>query len=347
MINRSLLKDNAKKTLNRGYWSCVLTALVLAVATGGFGGGSTGSYKVNNTSNSDGGVFGGYMYGSDLSSIMEELNIPIYLMGTLVAVMIMVFVVSFLVAIFLLQPLEVGCRKFFIDARSGDFRLGDIGEAFSSSYMNIVKIMLLRWLYTLLWTLLFIIPGIIKSYEYRMIPYILAEEPDISAEDAFARSRQMMYGSKFDAFVFDLSFLLWFILDVFTLGIAGIFYINPYYANACAELYAFIKAKAADGYSNYDRSGQSSYGPAGYGYTDPSDPYANQGNPYGNQGDPYAGQGNPYSDEGASYGENSRDDRGYYSGQTGTIGQSDASNSSGSGRVSADDAKPFNRPYGE
>ena len=62
--------------------------------------------------------------------------------------------------------------------------------------MNIVEIMFLKSLYTFLWTLLLIVPGIIKSYEYRMVPYILSENPAIDSKRAFELSKRMMDGQK-------------------------------------------------------------------------------------------------------------------------------------------------------
>ena len=101
--------------------------------------------------------------------------------------------------------------------------------------------MFFRDLYTFLWSLLFVIPGIVKGYEYRMIPYLLAEYPDMPMEDAFTISRNMMYGNKWKAFVLDLSFILWVLLSGITLGLAGIFYVDPYMAQTNAALYDAIK----------------------------------------------------------------------------------------------------------
>ena len=101
--------------------------------------------------------------------------------------------------------------------------------------------MFLRQLFTFLWSLLFVIPGIIKSYEYRMIPFILAENPDTPYKDAFEMSKKMMMGNKWDAFVLDLSFIGWFILTAITCGILGVFYVNPYKYMTDAELYVALK----------------------------------------------------------------------------------------------------------
>ena len=75
--------------------------------------------------------------------------------------------------------------------------------------------MFLMDLKTLLWLFLFIVPGVIKAYEYSMIPYLLAENPNLSASEAFSLSKQMTTGQKADLFVLDLSFLGWIILGHF------------------------------------------------------------------------------------------------------------------------------------
>ena len=101
--------------------------------------------------------------------------------------------------------------------------------------------MFFRDLYTILWTVLFIIPGIVKAYEYRMIPYILGENPNMEMSEVFAMSKQMMTGNKWKAFVLDLSFILWEILGACTLGILSIFYVGPYRCLTCAGLYQALK----------------------------------------------------------------------------------------------------------
>lgn len=116
-------------------------------------------------------------------------------------------------------------------------------SGFSRSYKNIVKIMFLKNLYIVLWSMLFVIPGIIKAYEYRMIPYILAENPDISMEEAFALSKKMMDNEKLNTFALDLSFLGWFLLGSVSLGICLIFYVTPYYNLTNTELYIVLKQK--------------------------------------------------------------------------------------------------------
>lgn len=100
--------------------------------------------------------------------------------------------------------------------------------------------MFFRDLYTFLWSLLFVIPGIVKFYEYRMIPYLLAQYPDMPMEQAFETSRRLMDGNKWKAFVLDLSFILWFLLSGITGGLVGLFYVQPYFEQTSAALYDAI-----------------------------------------------------------------------------------------------------------
>lgn len=132
-------------------------------------------------------------------------------------------------------------RKVFVDCRYGNAEWRDILYAFKNGYGHIGAVMFMKDLFTFLWTLLFIIPGIIKGYEYMMIPYLLAENPDMSRQDAFAESKRMMDGNKMDAFVLDLSFIGWFILGAITFNIVNILYTTPYMELAHAELYHTLK----------------------------------------------------------------------------------------------------------
>lgn len=91
----------------------------------------------------------------------------------------------------------------------------------------------------LLWTLLFIIPGIVASYSYAMTGYILAEDPDLTASQAIQRSKEMMRGNRWRLFCLQLSFIGWIILCLFTFGIGNLF-LNPYQTAADAAFYREI-----------------------------------------------------------------------------------------------------------
>ena len=116
----------------------------------------------------------------------------------------------------------------------------EIAYAFDHSYMNVVKTMFFKDLYVFLWTLLFVIPGVYKKYQYRMVPYIMAEHPEMNYKEALELSKNMMDGEKWHAFVLDLSFVLWHVLGMITCGILEVFYIAPYQYLTNAELYRTI-----------------------------------------------------------------------------------------------------------
>ena len=118
---------------------------------------------------------------------------------------------------------------------------GCVMDGFRGNYGRVVVTMLLRDLLIFAGTLLFVIPGIILTYSFRMVPYILAENPNVEATEALKMSREMMLGNKWNAFVLDLSFFGWILLTICTCGILGIFYVNPYIYATDAELYQAIK----------------------------------------------------------------------------------------------------------
>ena len=89
--------------------------------------------------------------------------------------------------------------------------------------------------------LLFIIPGVIKQYEYTLIPFLLAENENMTKEEVFAESRLLMKGNKWRAFVFDLSLSPWILLTGVTFGIAGYFYVCPYFDSISAAFYQAVK----------------------------------------------------------------------------------------------------------
>ena len=154
-------------------------------------------------------------------------------------------VIAILFIIFIANPILVGGKRYFIKATKSDkTKIGIIVEVFKNkNLLNISVIMFLKGIYNLLWCLT-IIGGIIKYYEYRMIPYILAENPKIKRKQAFTLSKQMMKGNKWNTFILDLSFVLWKIASIFTYGLLNILYVNPYNSATMAELYITLRKKA-------------------------------------------------------------------------------------------------------
>lgn len=125
------------------------------------------------------------------------------------------------------------------NARKEDFKIDDIFKGFDNTG-KLVLLNVLTSIYTFLWTLLFIIPGIIKTISYGMAPLILAEDNTLTATDAIEKSKTMMEGHKMDYFILLLSFIGWILLFTVTLGIAGI-YVIPYMQATIVNFYNSIK----------------------------------------------------------------------------------------------------------
>lgn len=155
-------------------------------------------------------------------------------------IMIVTSVASFAIAVFVTNPISVGYMGYFSKAVDGNPPISDMFSGFKTSYLSRVGIMLLMTVKVFLWSLLFIIPGIIKAYEYAMIPYILADNPGISSKDAFAMSKAMMTGNKWRFFVLELSFIGWILLTLLTCGFGAIF-LTPYMEMANAVFYRELK----------------------------------------------------------------------------------------------------------
>ena len=165
---------------------------------------------------------------------------------------VIIFIVLIAVAVglalgaFLFNPLLVGLRKFFVDNATipaASLNKFNIGLAFGKDYIKVVGSMFTTGIFEFLWSLLLIIPGIYKSYCWRLVPYIVAENPGITGKEARDISNRMMDGSKWGAFVLDLSFLGWLILGALTLGILNLIFTNPYKAATDAELYLALSGR--------------------------------------------------------------------------------------------------------
>ena len=148
-----------------------------------------------------------------------------------------------LMMIFLYSVLYLGFMNAFLKLlREGDDRLtSNMFQLSFKNYWHKVWGMFLMYLFTFLWSLLLIIPGIVKSFSYAMTPYILEERPELSANEAIDHSCSMMKGHKFDLFWLYLSFIGWGILCIFTLGI-GLLWLMPYMQTSVAAFYEDVKA---------------------------------------------------------------------------------------------------------
>ena len=151
--------------------------------------------------------------------------------------------VYWLMFVFVMLPMMLGFANAFLRLLTGGENdiLGNTYKIATKNYWHKMWGMFLMHIFIFLWSLLFIIPGIIKMFSYAMTPYILEENPELSAGEAIDRSRAMMKGHKFDLFWLWLSFIGWFILSLLTLGIGGL-WLGPYQQTAIAAFYEDVKA---------------------------------------------------------------------------------------------------------
>lgn len=261
MWTRKAVKSQAKATLKRSYWKSVLVSFLLSILMGssmGMNFGSSLQYhfpsatQVEIEDAGDVAVYNQAMDGDLEQEIQVEMpenaKIASIIVFTISFFLIFVLVMGICVIldVFIMNPMQVGGIRFFVRNQTSDAQVKNVMHAFDRGWKNITKTMFFYDLYRFLWFLLLIIPGIVKSYEYRMIPYILAEDAELETEQVFARSRQMMKGNKWAAFKLDLSFLGWDLLNMISLGILGVFYVMPYKDNANAALYLMIKQEMGE-----------------------------------------------------------------------------------------------------
>ena len=220
MFNRIELKEQAKVSFKANYWKCVLVSLILGLIGGG------ANYSVNfNFGRQD-------FHFSNSADWAFMLPMLTWVLG----MGFVIIVIAVVLNVCVLNPLKVGCLHFARNNAGAPATLEDLGVGFKS-FSPAVKTMFFTDLYIFLWSLLLIIPGVVKSYSYRMVPYLIADHPELSTREILDLSRSMMEGNKWDAFVLDLSFIGWNILTALTFGLVGIFYAGPYQMQTNANLY--------------------------------------------------------------------------------------------------------------
>ena len=232
MWTRKELKTRAKAGLKQNYWKSVLVAFLYGAIV-------VGSGSVSTSGASDGNSTG-------ISAILSTVS-----SGDMAAVLSLMFgmvLLSGLVAVaiqaFCANPVAVGAAKFSCSANDGTAPMSDISAGFKFNYLANVKTVFLKNLFICLWSLLLVIPGIIKAYEYAMVEYLIADDPNLTTKEALAKSKAMMQGNKWNLFVLQLSFIGWDILSALTFGLLQLFYVAPYRMLTTAALYQKLKENA-------------------------------------------------------------------------------------------------------
>ena len=233
-------RKNARESL-KGRWEIAIIAFIIASILGAASGIRTVNFNLNMGDES----------GKVSAGVTEELGTGIFgplediKSGILAASLGLIISASIIAAcaavIFIVvsSAATVGYAKFNLD-------LVDRKEVSYSPIVNYFRYWkvssaaaLLKTLYTVLWSLLFFIPGIIAYYRYSMVSYILAEFPEITATEALETSKKMMKGNKGRLFRLDLSFIGWGLLNLLTLGIGSVV-LSPYMSAARADFYREI-----------------------------------------------------------------------------------------------------------
>lgn len=210
----------------RGKWGIAVLAGLIASLLSGTGI-STGS-------------FSSPVSDEEISNLqhMEDPETLSVLIGILVAVFSVALVIGLVLGL-IGSIIELGYNRFNLNLIDREEEKISQLVSYFPHWKNAICLALLRFLYVFLWSLLFIIPGIIAAYNYSMSSYILTENPDMSASEALRRSKEMMDGNKWRLFCLEMSFIGWAFLCGLTMGI-GYLWLLPYEKAAFTDFYREI-----------------------------------------------------------------------------------------------------------
>lgn len=217
MWDRGIIKANAKTALSGRYWTAFLVSVLAMILSRGIS-----SVDQWNT-------YTGYFnpeYAMRMAGVASGLSF---------------FSLAF--GIFVALPILIGQARFYVHNRFGSTDAGVLFSGFSRDYLNGVGAMFVTYLFVGLWSLLLVIPGIVKYVQYSLVPYILSDNSAMPGSRARQISRMLTDGEKGSIFVLWLSFLGWYILGAICLGV-GILFVNPYFEASMAELYVFLRDRA-------------------------------------------------------------------------------------------------------
>ncbi|MDF2567006.1 MAG: hypothetical protein K0R90_462 [Oscillospiraceae bacterium] len=244
--DRITLKSRAKNVLRATYWTCFLVSLVAGILSGGETPRFRTNINLNNTSFRMNDIL-----PDELTRLFKISEFPFFAFGIGFSVVMLALAVAIAFYVFVGGPIEVGSARFFSLNSKRPAIFKTLFSGFNSNeYLKNVKTMFLKTLYVFLWSLLLIVPGIIKYYEYKMVRYIIAENPNIETNRALEISRRMTYGEKWEMFVLDLSFIGWYLLGALAaaltcgIGALSFLFLTPYVHATEAELYGALRQKA-------------------------------------------------------------------------------------------------------
>lgn len=244
---RSELKNQAKGFLRQNYWKAFLVVLITMILAGNLS--NVGKQSGNNTLD-----FNHQFNLNEMDNISQNFQTPssafeftnkaiftpLAILGIGGAIVTSIFAALVLISLGFVA--QVGQSRFFLDGFEGDVEINKLFSGFNSKeYIPIVKAQGLAYISIILWTFLLIVPGIIKAYQYRFVPYLLAEDASLQPREALERSKAMTMGHKGNIFILDFSFILWHLLSIFTFGLSS-FFVAPYVEATNAKLYKVLSS---------------------------------------------------------------------------------------------------------
>jgi len=234
MWTRQLLKENGRIAFLRNYWTCVIVSALASVLASGSIGINLG-YNAN-TEVEDGAV-------EELLALWKQ--VPYEIIITIFVGIIIGALFALLFSVFCGNVILVGRNRYFMENREHKTEIACLFYGFQGArYKKTVKVMFVKDIFVFIATLFFVIPGIIMSYQYMLVPYIAAENVHMDRKRMFALSKQMMEGHKMEAFELDFSFIGWYLLGGVSGGLVNVFYTAPYVCATFTEFYTALKSEA-------------------------------------------------------------------------------------------------------
>lgn len=239
MYRSSNFRSIARKSL-KGFWGLSIGVTLVAGLLGGTSGGSSFTYNLR--------LFTDRSSGSERAYFSRDLD-ALFSSPTFVAIFTtaaVVFGILSLLYLLIGGAVELGLNRYALDlvTRQSTPRFDTLFSRFSI-WGRAFGLRFMTSLFVTLWSLLFIIPGIIANYRYALAPYLMTENPEIGVMEAISRSKELMRGNKARLFCLQFSFLGWILLCILTLGI-GSLWLSPYMKAAEAAFYLDVTGRAND-----------------------------------------------------------------------------------------------------
>ncbi len=242
-MNRVQIKEAAKELLKKNHWLCVGVSIIVMILDGGVSSAPTFSFNFSTTTSVDG--------PTDIQGLpsfipdIQEESMPLFILVFLIFLVVALFG-GFVINAFVGSQVKVGSCRFFLKHRKNHpVEVGELFKSYSDkTFINVAKVSIIKNSSILLWSALCVIPGIIKTYEYAAVDYILSVNPSMNYKRALDLSKKIMNGHKMELFELQFSFLGWHLLSIFTCGLLSIFFVMPYQLIAEAEFFAYVRELA-------------------------------------------------------------------------------------------------------